>query len=451
MKYFGTDGIRGTYGDEHINEEFFCALGEALGEALKNRGGKKIVAGGDTRASTGPLLNAFIEGFSRIGGDCENLGILPTPALAYGVLKRGADFGVMITASHNPHTDNGIKFFDSHARKIDDDTQLEIERLADKFLSLGPRGVFREKSCLKPEKIRVGRFALEEYAGKMSELFPKGFLKGVKIALDMANGATSGVSSKVFENYGAEVFCVGDSPDGFNINDGVGSQYPESLSELCAKTGADIGFAHDGDGDRVVVCDENSDPIDGEVLLGLIAVDALSRGALRGGAIVTTIQSNTGLDSSLADMGIKVHRSGIGDRLVMSEMISKGCNIGGENSGHFIFSDVSPCGDGLAAALAVLSAISERGAKLSEAKRKIRLNPLLQKAVKVARKIPLDETPTLADQMQKQREFLGSEGRILVRYSGTENKIRLLVESPDPEKNKKCMDLLESCVENDLK
>ncbi len=447
MKYFGTDGIRGTYGDIEISEPFFAALGLAVSDLLKLNGGGKIVVGGDTRASTDTLKSAFCVGLAKGGAQFEDLGVLPTPALAYGVLAHGAKMGAMITASHNPYTDNGIKFFDASARKVEDDTQEWLENRLEKYFS---RDESYKPKTFAAKKISVGKFATEEYAKKMASIFPKNFLKGVKIAIDMANGATSKVSSKVFAEYGAEVFEVGCEPSGLNINDAIGSQHPEKMSELCRRVGANVGFAHDGDGDRVVVADETGSILEGEEILGLIAIDAKMRGKLVSNAIVTTLQSNMGLDESLRENGISVYRSGIGDRLVMREMLANNCVIGGENSGHFIFSEVSPCGDGLAAALAVLSVMSSKGVRLSELRGGIKMYPQLAKAVKVERKTPIGETKNLSKAISECSEILGEEGRLLIRYSGTEKKIRLLAEGKNFQKIDKCMKILEKAVEIDL-
>ena len=448
MKYFGTDGIRGTYGDTEISEPFFEALGRAAADWLAENGGGKIVVGGDTRASTDALKAAFVSGLEKGGAACEDLGVLPTPALAYGVLAHGAAAGAMITASHNPYTDNGIKFFDSKARKVEDEAQERLETLLEKYYS--PDSSYAPKT-FAPRKISAGSFARDEYAKKMASIFPAGFLKGVKIVIDMANGATSGISSKVFADYGAQVFELGCEPTGLNINDGIGSQHPEKMAAYCKEVGADVGFAHDGDGDRVVVCDDKFSILEGEEVMGLIATEEYERGRLAADAIVTTLQSNTGLDESLAAKGIKVFRCGIGDRLVMREMLDRGCNVGGENSGHFIFSEISPCGDGLAAALAVLSVMARKRKKLSELRGGIAMYPCVSKAVAVARKTPIEETANLSKALKKCDELLAGRGRTLVRYSGTEKKIRLLAESPDAEKARQCMEILLAAVEIDLK
>lgn len=239
MKYFGTDGIRGTYGDIEISEPFFAALGLAVSDLLKLNGGGKIVVGGDTRASTDTLKSAFCGGLAKGGAQFEDLGVLPTPALAYGVLAHGAKMGAMITASHNPYTDNGIKFFDASARKVEDDTQEWLENRLEKYFS---RDESYKPKTFAAKKISVGKFATEEYAKKMASIFPKNFLKGVKIAIDMANGATSKVSSKVFAEYGAEVFEVGCEPSGLNINDAIGSQHPEKMSAIMQARRRECGF-----------------------------------------------------------------------------------------------------------------------------------------------------------------------------------------------------------------
>ena len=238
-------------------------------------------------------------------------------------------------------------------------------------------------------------------------------------------------------------------PTGLNINDGIGSQHPEKIAEFCRKVGADAGFAHDGDGDRVVVVDETSSVLEGEEVLGLIAVDAKQRGVLKSGKIVTTLQSNLGLDESLSAEGIEVLRCGIGDRLVMRMMIENGCNVGGENSGHF-FSEISPCGDGLASALSVLSVMAQRGEKLSKLRGGVKMYPSVSRALKVERKTPVEQTQHLSAAIEKCNAILGGQGRLLVRYSGTEKKIRLLVEGKDPAKNAECMALLEKAVGIDL-
>ncbi len=441
MKYFGTDGIRGSFGDAHINEEFFERLGEAASRYVEESlGGGKIVIGGDTRFSSDILKSAFERGARSV--EIADMGTVSTPLLAFGTRTSGAVLGVMITASHNPYTDNGIKFFDSAARKISDEAQETIEAFLD-----NPSLEFRAKPNAKVFEQLSSR---EEYINNMLSILPKGCLKGVKIAIDCANGGTTGISDEVLRRYGAEVFAQGVSPDGKNINDGVGSEHSSSMAALARRCGADVGFAHDGDGDRLVVADENGDILKGEEVLALIAAASLDDGTLKGGGMVTTVQSNLGLDEYLKKLGLKTIRSGVGDRLVMQAMLENGCNMGGENSGHYIFSDVSPCGDGLAAALKLLGILIRQKKSLSALRGGVHLNPVRQSAVKVARKTPIEDAPSLSKAIAECGKILGSRGRILVRYSGTEPKIRLLVESPDAALNDICFSKLENAVRNDL-
>ena len=440
MKYFGTDGIRGEYGGEHVNEAFFEGLGAAVSAHLQGKiKGRlpKIAIAGDTRFSSEPLKAAFCKGLRGI--EVADFGVVPTPALAFGVLKEKADFGVMITASHNPYTDNGIKFFDENARKASDDAKEQIEKFFDEKIS----GSGAESSVKKVDM-------KSHYIAKMGSILPKGCLKGLKIALDCANGATAGISGEVLRGYGAEVVEIGVSPDGRNINNNIGSEHPEALANLVRESGAFIGLAHDGDGDRLVVCDENANKIAGECVMGLIAIEASRQNAVKGGAVVTTIQSNVGMDESLKKCGVEVFRSGVGDRLVMRLMLEKGCEIGGENSGHYIFMDISPCGDGLAAAVKLLSTLLCLKIRVSEMGGVVSLYPSIQKALKVARKTPISETPTLSKTVEKIEREMSGKGRVLIRYSGTENKIRLLVEGKDSALNEKSMAELVKSVENDL-
>lgn len=440
MKYFGTDGIRGEYKGEYINEVFFERLARAVSKyLLENSKGKTpvLAIAGDTRFSSELLKKAFCDGLR--GVKVLDFGCVPTPALAFGTIKRNADLGVMITASHNPYTDNGIKFFDSFARKASDETQLTFERYFDENVT---------SDAPKAEVVKDDVRSL--YIEKMSSILPQGALSGLKIVLDTANGATSGISSVVLRGYGAEVFEIGNMPDGKNINDNIGSEHPECLCAKVKEVGAFAGLAHDGDGDRLVVCDEFGNKIAGECVMGLIALFEKRKNTLKNDGLVTTVQSNMGMDESLKKSGIKVFRSGVGDRLVMREMLDRGVEMGGENSGHYIFMDISPCGDGLAAAVKLLATVLDLKLKISQMDGVVKLYPSISKAIKVARKTPLAETKNLSKAIAKCDELLAGKGRTLVRYSGTENKIRLLVEGENPQTNQDCMQLLLENVEIDL-
>lgn len=440
MKYFGTDGIRGEYEGEFINETFFERLGGAVSAYLLNTLGvksPKLAIAGDTRFSSEPLKLAFCKGLR--GVKVLDFGCVPTPALAFGTIQKCADLGVMITASHNPYTDNGIKFFDSLARKISDEAQIAIE------------GLFDENARADAPMADVATCDIcGLYIEKMSSILPANCLSGLKIVLDMANGATSGISSAVLRSYGAEVLEIGNFPDGRNINANIGSEHPEAMLELVRKSGAFVGLAHDGDGDRLVVCDENGEKIAGECVMGLIAISEKNRGLLKNDALVTTVQSNMGLDESLKKVGINVYRSGVGDRLVMQKMLEKSAVMGGENSGHYIFTDISPCGDGLAAAVKLLATVLDKRIKISEMSKIVSLYPSISKALKVARKTPIAEAKNLSKAAAECEARLAERGRILIRYSGTENKIRLLVEGESPSLVEDCMKLLIKNAEIDL-
>jgi len=436
-KYFGTDGIRGEYKNSVVCEEFFEKLSKAVYAYLRDFlkiEKPVIVIGGDTRFSRENLTKAF----------CKNLGnaivydlqVAPTPAIAFAVKHFNANLGVVITASHNPYIDNGIKFFDKNAFKISDAAQEKIEELIDANL---PENIFSGEKTFPN--------ILDEYIKKMCSLLPINALANMNISLDCANGATYLTSPKVLEKLGAKVHCMGVNPDGRNINNNVGSECPQNLSKFCLENSSDIAIAHDGDGDRLVVCDSSGTPFAGEEILGLIAMSDSSSKNL---GIVTTLQSNTGLDASLAKHSIKVFRCGIGDRLVSQTMQENACIIGGENSGHYIFSDISPCGDGLAGAIKFLSFYIKNKDSLSDLRKHISLFPTLSKAIKIKNKIPLEETKNLSKAISLCEKNLVDKGRILVRYSGTENKIRLLVEAQDSALTSKYMNILEQAVENDL-
>lgn len=438
MKYFGTDGIRGEYKGEFINEIFFERLGRAVSTyLLENYKNPTLAIAGDTRFSSELLKTAFCKGLK--GVKVLDFGCVPTPALAFGTIQMHTNLGVMITASHNPYTDNGIKFFDSFARKASDETQEKFEEYFDKNLS--PNA---PNATIQNVDIR------SLYIEKMSSILPKNSLKGLKIVLDMANGATSNISNEVLRSYGAQIIEIGNSPDGKNINANIGSEHPERLCELVKESKAFAGLAHDGDGDRLVVCDENGNKIAGECVMGLIAISEKNKSLLKNNGIVTTVQSNIGLDESLKTSGIKVFRSGVGDRLVMKMMLDNQIEVGGENSGHYIFMDISPCGDGLAAAVKLLATVLELKIKISEMSKVVTLYPSISKAIKVARKIPLNETKNLSKAISECEANLANKGRILIRYSGTENKIRLLVEGQNQSLNEQCMKLLLKNVELDL-
>ena len=431
-KYFGTDGVRGVYGGPVMNEEFAARLGAAAVRWMQRANGshrisdttaapKRVLIGRDTRASGAALEAAVARGLRAAGASPVSLGVLPTPAVARAVRVSGAQLGVVITASHNPASDNGIKFFGANGIKLTDDDEAAIE------------GFLGEPVGGATAPVPVAAGAIEDYIAIARALLPERALAGWRIVLDTANGATCATSAVVLRALGAEVIGLGDAPDGANINAGVGSEHPQSLAEKVRATGARLGIAHDGDGDRCVLCDENGVVVDGDELLTLLASHALAQGRLAKNTLVVTMQSNLGVDAAIAALGGRVLRTNIGDRYVMERMQAEGATLGGESSGHIIFSDISPTGDGLVAALKTIEVMLATGKPLSELRRGLRKFPQRTAALKVREKKPLDALPSLPGAIKALERELGAAGRVLVRYSGTEAKLRLLVEGPDAE------------------
>ena len=442
-KYFGTDGIRGCFGDFPMTEAFAYRLSLALAQFLQANQGdaierlSPIIIGRDTRASGLALECAMRKGFEASGLSVIFLGVVPTPAVALGVLKYGASLGIALTASHNPSSDNGIKLFNEKGYKFSLSSEDSIEKLVD---SIEEDSLAEDLS--EPEYIEHN-FYEEAFSGLLKE----SALSGLKIVLDCANGATFKTSPAILKALGADLVLLGVDPNGFNINEGVGSECPNSLSEAVLQAGADIGLAHDGDGDRLVVCDEKGAIIPGDVLLGMYALDALKYGALGRDTLVVTVQSNLGLDFAVKEAGGRVERVDVGDRNVAEKMRAIGSNLGGESSGHILFSDVCPTGDGLLAALQLLRMLQSTSKPLSELSHGIDLFPQETKNLQVVEKIPLDELAGLQSALIEAEALLLGEGRILLRYSGTEPKLRILVEAKSAEMAKKVMQIIvtEAC------
>ena len=414
-KYFGTDGVRGPYGGPVVNEAFAERLAFAAAAWLGKKG--RVLIGRDTRES-GRLLEAAVARGLRAGGmEPVSLGIAPTPAVARAVRTEQAALGVVITASHNPAADNGIKFFGSRGVKLTDAEELAIEQLLPESVTTVP--------VTLPESD-----AGAPYIAAAEKLLPAKALAGWRIVLDTANGATCGTSPVVFRALGAEVIGLGDAPDGTNINAGVGSEHPKLLAARVKAAGARLGIAHDGDGDRCVLCDEQGGVLDGDEILTLLATHALASGKLVNRTLVITIQSNLGVDAAIKAAGGRVHRTAVGDRYVIAGMLEKQATLGGESSGHIICSEISPTGDGLVAALKVIEVMLATGKPLSVLRRALKKFPQLTAALMVREKLPLEGLPNLAAACIALEEELGQQGRVLVRYSGTEPKLRLLVEGP---------------------
>jgi phosphoglucosamine mutase len=441
-RYFGTDGVRGGYGGDLINESFVARLvAAAVRWSASHRGqGTKptVLIGRDTRSSGVSLETAVIDGVLAAGGTPLPLGVLPTPAVARAVKEQQADFGVVITASHNPAGDNGIKFFGPQGLKLNDADELAIESfLPDVVASCEVQPGYSEN-------------AVQSYITKAGQLLAANSLVGWRIVLDTANGATCGTSPVVLAGFGAEVLRLGAAPNGQNINAGVGSEYPAKLSAAVIESGARLGIAHDGDGDRCVLCDEHGEILDGDEILTILALDALERDTLVANTLVITVQSNLGVDAAVAACGGLVLRTNVGDRYVIERMRLVGAMLGGESSGHIVCADVSPTGDGLVAALRVIEVMQRSGKPLSVLRLGLRKFPQRTTALRVSEQRELAACAKLQSAITLLETQLGVQGRVLVRYSGTEAKLRLLVEGPTPEITEQGLAMLEQAARADL-
>ena len=428
-QYFGTDGVRGPFGGPVINELFAARLGIAAAKATSRRGGR-VVIGRDTRESGWRLQQAIAAGLAAGGMSPVILGIVPTPALAMAVTEERAALGVMITASHNPASDNGIKFFNETGLKLSDAQELAIENaLPDEAAARAAldRLASKDDGSEIPWPKADG---LRAYLKTMSNVLTPHALDGWRIVLDTANGATCMTSPLVLGSLGAELTPIGGEPNGHNINDNVGSEHPQKLAALVRETGARLGIAHDGDGDRCILCDEHGGILDGDEILAILALHALAARKLAANTLVATVQSNLGVDAALRAAGGCVARSQVGDRYVAEKMRELGATLGGESSGHIIFSDISRAGDGLLAALKTIEVMLATNKPLSELRRVLKKFPQATKNLRVREKRALPTLPKLTAAITTLERELADNGRVLVRYSGTEAKLRLLVEGP---------------------
>jgi len=424
-KYFGTDGVRGKVGTFPITPDFAMKLGWAAGTVLASTGTKEVLIGKDTRISGYMLESAMEAGFSAAGVNVALIGPMPTPAVAYLASTFRADAGVVISASHNPFYDNGIKFFSNTGTKLNDAQELEIEALLEQALE------HNALQCVASEKLGKVR-RIDDAAGRYIEFCKSTFpshmnLDGVKMVVDCGHGATYHIAPSVFRELGAEVITMGCAPDGLNINDGVGSTAPDALVAKVLECKADLGVAFDGDGDRLIMVDHTGYLIDGDEVLYIIARDALRNGRLKGG-VVGTLMANMGLELALQTLGIPFARAKVGDRYVLEMMEEKGWRIGGENSGHIICLDQTTTGDGIVAALQVLTAM--RSAEMPLAKLRSGMSKFPQVLVNVRfaeGKDPLAADAVMAEVAKVEQELAG-RGRVLLRKSGTEPLIRVMVE-----------------------
>jgi len=445
--YFGTDGVRGPYGGPVMNEAFAWRLGAAAARFVRAQPGfrsEDVLIGRDTRASGPALEHALAAGLESEGMEPVSLGVVPTPAVSLLTRSEGAALGIVITASHNPAGDNGIKFFGPAGIKLTDADELRIEQLlpAAEDATVRPSGT----------GLAIAPFAsaLAGYLDLMSALLPPRSLAGWMIVLDTANGATCVSSRTVLEKLGASLALMGNAPDGANINAGVGSEHPGKLAAAVKARGARLGIAHDGDGDRCILCDERGAVLDGDEILTILALHALREGKLGKKTLVVTVQSNLGVDAAVAAAGGRVCRSPVGDRYVVERMLAEGAELGGESSGHVICTAVAPTGDGLGAALKVIEVMLATGKPLSELRRGLAKFPQLTAALGMKEKPPLDSLKTLPAVIAALEAEFGTRGRVLVRYSGTEAKLRLLVEGPTEAVVKAALEKLVAAARADL-
>jgi phosphoglucosamine mutase len=424
-KYFGTDGIRGLAG-EKLTPELAMKVGMAAG-LLFDRGDhrNRVVIGKDTRRSGYMIENALTAGFTAAGMEVYLLGPMPTPAVAMLTRSLRADLGVMISASHNPFEDNGIKLFKPDGYKLSDETEAEIERLIASDLT--PR-MARGREIGRAWRDEEARTRYIEYAKRT---LPKNCdLSGLRVVIDCANGAAYKVAPVALWELGAEVFSIGVEPNGFNINDKVGSTAPQALIAKVRELRADIGIALDGDADRVIIVDEKGELVDGDQLMAVIAAVWNKRGQLKGGGIVATVMSNLGLERYLESIDLSLERTQVGDRYVLEAMRAKGFNVGGEQSGHIILSDFTTTGDGLVAALQLLAVLKDQDVPISEICRRFEPVPQLLQSVKYKQGKPLDNK-LVTQVIAESKARLGTTGRLVIRESGTEPVIRVMAESDD--------------------
>jgi len=428
VKLFGTDGIRGIANRFPMSVDVALKVGKALTHLLsRQRDHPRILVGKDTRLSGYMFETALVAGICSMGGEAILIGPLPTPGIAFLVRDMKADAGIVISASHNPFYDNGIKIFGPDGYKLPDELEGELERmvLEEGFEDLGPTGD------------RIGRAmrmvdALGRYLVFLKKTLPQDLdLKGLRIVLDCANGAAYRIAPMLFWELGAEVITLGTAPNGTNINDGCGALYPEKMARAVVAYGADMGLALDGDGDRVVLSDRRGQILDGDRILAICALQMADRGILKGNAVVATVMSNMGLDIALSRRGIRVLRTKVGDRYVVEEMKRGGYNLGGEQAGHIVFLDHTTTGDGLLTALQVIAIMRETGRDLSELAEVMTPLPQVRKDLRVMRKPPFEDIPGFLEAIKEAEEALDGKGRVLVRYSGTEPVLRIMVEGED--------------------
>lgn len=443
-RLFGTDGVRGIANKE-LTPDLAFKLGWAGAKVLAGETLHKpvILVGMDTRISCDMLEAALVAGICSAGADAMVCGVIPTPGIAYLTRKYKCDAGVMISASHNSYEYNGIKFFSNNGYKLPDDTEDQIEELISRY---------DEHAADRPVKGQLGRrivktTATHDYAEYLKRRMAVD-LSGLKIALDCAHGACAHIAPDLFSDLGAEVLTLGAAPDGVNINDGCGSTHLDGLRQLVRREGCDIGIAFDGDADRMLAIDETGEPVDGDVIMAIVALDMMASGQLRDNTLVVTVMSNLGLDIMAREKGLNLVKTKVGDRYVLEEMLKSGYSLGGEQSGHIILLEHSTTGDGMLSALRLLRALTERGEKLGQAKMVMKVLPQVLKSARIPneKKGKAMADPDVLEACAKMEKQLADQGRILVRASGTEPIIRVMIEGPDPDEISRMADQLTALI-----
>jgi len=437
-RYFGTDGIRGRVGKGPITPEFVLKLGWAAGKVLAKRGTKKVLIGKDTRISNYMLESALEAGLAAAGLKAALLGPMPTPAVAYLTRTFRAEAGIVLSASHNPFYDNGIKFFSADGTKLDDDIELAIEAEMDKPLSCVDNAELGKAERIDDAAGRYIEFCKSTFPSQLS-------LTGLKIVLDCANGATYHIAPAVFAELGAEIVVIGDKPNGTNINHECGATHMDGLQREVLAQQADLGIAFDGDGDRVMMVDHNGEVVDGDELLFIIARDALRTGYLKGGA-VGTLMTNLGVENAFKALGVPFVRANVGDRYVMEALKQKGWTYGGEGSGHIICLDKTTTGDGIVSALQVVAAMLFSEMSLADLRKGVEKYPQLLVNVNfVPGSDPLN-APQVIQAVEEAEAELAERGRVLLRKSGTEPLVRVMVEGADSRLVEKCANSIAAAV-----
>ncbi|SDR00601.1 phosphoglucosamine mutase [Virgibacillus salinus] len=439
--YFGTDGVRGVANTE-LTPELAFKLGRFGGYALTRDIKKpKILIGRDTRISGHMLEGALVAGLLSIGAEVMRLGVISTPGVAYLTKATSAEAGIMISASHNPVEDNGIKFFRPDGFKLTDDQENEIEQLMEAEDNL-PRPVGADVGLVN-DYFEGGQKYLSFLKGTIDNDFDD-----MQIAIDCAHGSTSSLATHLFADLEADIFSIGSSPDGLNINDGVGSTHPETLQAFVTEKGADVGLAFDGDGDRLIAVDEKGNIVDGDQIMYICGKYMNEKGVLRHDTVVSTVMSNIGFYKALEENGMRSDKTAVGDRYVMEEMVRGGYNLGGEQSGHIIFLDYNTTGDGMLSAIQLINVMKETGKKLSELADEMEIYPQVLKNIRVIDKKSALTNPRINEAIEAVEKEMDGEGRVLVRPSGTEPLVRVMVEAPTKEACEKYADQVVTVIDD---